>query len=156
MNMNNEEKSNNNLTEYTTLLTKITSTLKQTKLDTFQDQINLYGIINYTRTQYLTQLSKTITENEEYKNIFFNYTSLESMILDLFMLIESDIIYIIENKKEDTTKTQEMIEYTTTLLKILEETLQSKQQDKITQKILQTQNQYYQLIYDEKIDYRIK
>lgn len=156
MNMNNEEKSNNNLTEYTTLLTKITSTLKQTKLDTFQDQINLYGIINYTRTQYLTQLSKTITENEEYKNIFFNYTSLESMILDLFMLIESDIIYIIENKKEDTTKTQEMIQYTTTLLKILEETLQSKQQDKITQKILQTQNQYYQLIYDEKIDYRIK
>lgn len=156
MNMNKKEKSNNTLTEYTNLLTKITTTLKQTKTDTFQDQINLYGTINYTRTQYLTQLSKTITENEEYKNIFFNYTSLESMILDLLMLIESDIIYIIENKKEDTTKTQEMIQYTTTLLEILKETLQSNQQDKITQKILKTQNQYYQLIYNEKIDYRIK
>ena len=56
----------------------------------FNKKINLYGVINYSRTQYFPQLSSFITGNEEYSDIFFNYTSVDSMILDLFYVLDSD------------------------------------------------------------------
>ena len=66
----------------------------------FNKKINLYGVINYSRTQYFPQLSSYITGNEDYSDIFFNYTSVESMILDLFSVIESDLVLILEETTE--------------------------------------------------------
>lgn len=156
MNINKNKKSNNSLEKQITLLQQITTNLQTTKNENLPDQIQQYGLINYTRTQYLPQLSKTITENEEYKNLFYNYTSIESMILDILPLIEANTINKIEKQEKNTEKTNKLIQFTTKLLKILEQILTTQDQDKNTQKIFNIQNQFYKLIYDEKIDYRIK
>lgn len=149
-------KEKNNLKNEITLLQQITTTLQTTKTTTITDQIQLYGLINYTRTQYLPQLSKKITENPEHKNKFYNYTSIESMILDILPLIESDTIKKIEKQQTNTEKTNTQINFTTKLLKILEQTLTTQNQNQNTQDIHNIQNQFYKLIYDEKIDTRIK
>ena len=138
--------------------------------NSFKNKIHLYGTINYTRTQYLPQLSKQITENTQYDDIFFNYTSAESMILDLLSVIESDLIKNMdENNSYDTIKATKLITFTNKLLKILENILKTKnEEEKIDKKEYQTimeqntqtlfnlQKQFYTLIYDEKIDFRVK
>ena len=138
--------------------------------NSFKNKIYLYGTINYTTTQYLPQLSKQITENTQYDDIFFHYTSAESMILDLLSVIESDLIKNMdENNSYDTIKATKLITFTNKLLKILENILKTKnEEEKIDKKEYQTimeqntqtlfnlQNQFYTLIYDEKIDFRVK
>ncbi len=156
MNMNNNQKSNNTLEQQKQTLQQIIQTLNNTNTNNFTNTIKQYGTINYTRTQYLPQLSKTITENPEHQNKLYNYTSLESMILDLLEHIESNTIKKIENTTTNQQKTKKQIQYTTTLLQLLQQTLNNNNQEQITQTILQTQNQYYQLIYNEKTDTRIK
>lgn len=156
MNMNNNQKSNNTLEQQKQTLQQIIQTLNNTNTNNFTNTIKQYGTINYTRTQYLPQLSKTITENQEHQNKLYNYTSLESMILDLLEHIESNTIKKIENTTTNQQKTKKQIQYTTTLLQLLQQTLNNNNQEQITQTILQTQNQYYQLIYNEKTDTRIK
>lgn len=156
MNMNNNQKSNNTLQQQKQTLQQIIKTLTNTNTNNFTNTIKQYGTINYTRTQYLPQLSKTITENPEHQNKLYNYTSLESMILDLLEHIESNTIKKIENTTTNQQKTKKQIQYTTTLLQLLQQTLNNNNQEQITQTILQTQNQYYQLIYNEKTDTRIK
>lgn len=152
-------------------LNEIITLLKQNKQDnTFKNKIHLYGTINYTRTQYLPQLSKQITEEKKYEDIFFNYTSAESMILDILSVIESDLIKNLDEKDNyDTTKATKLITFTNKLLEILENILKTKdEEEKIdkkdyqttmeqnTQKLFNLQNQFYTLIYDEKIDFRVK
>lgn len=153
-------------------LAEIIQTLEEEneEINTFKSKIRLYGIINYTRTQYLPQLSKDITENPEYQDVFFNYTSAESMILDVLSVLESDIIQNLDEKNDfDITKTTKLIVFTNKILKILESILKTKyDEEKIdqkeyettmeqnTQKLFNLQKQFYSLIYDEKIDFRVK
>lgn len=165
---------NKKLKKHTKTLNQIIEILQEKRYqnisNTFQNQIELYGIINYTRTQYLPQLSKHITENKEYEDIFFNYTTAESMILDLLSVIESDLIQNLDQKSNhDTKKTTKLITFTDKILQILETILKTKnEEEKIdkkeyqtimeenTQKLFNQQNQFYTLIYDEKIDFRVK
>ncbi|MBE6486507.1 MAG: hypothetical protein E7Z85_06680 [Methanosphaera stadtmanae] len=138
----------------------------------FNQKINLYGIINYSRTQYFPELSSYITGNKEYSDIFFNYTSAESMILDLFSVIESDLVLILEETKEyDYNKMTELLNFSIKILKILHKIMNTKYEkstDKLndeeyqqlntqyTNKLFNLQNEFYTLVYDEKIDSRIK
>jgi len=138
----------------------------------FNQKINLYGIINYSRTQYFPELSSYITGNEEYSDIFFNYTSIESMILDIFSVIESELVLVLEESLEyDSNKMEELLNFSIKLLRILLQILNTKYEiinnkisDKEYQKlnsessdrIFKLQNGFYTLVYDEKIDRRIQ
>ncbi|MBE6494591.1 MAG: hypothetical protein E7Z84_08330 [Methanosphaera stadtmanae] len=138
----------------------------------FNQKINLYGIINYSRTQYFPELSSYITGNEKYSDIFFNYTSIESMILDIFSVIESDLVLVLEESLEyDSNKMEELLNFSIKLLKILLQILNTKYErinniisDNEYQKlniessdrIFKLQNGFYTLVYDEKIDSRIQ
>lgn len=138
----------------------------------FNQKINLYGIINYSRTQYFPQLSSDITGNRKYSDIFFNYTTAESMILDLFSVIESDLVLILEESLEyNDEKMKELLDFSIKILKILHQILKTKHEkihDKITDdeyeqlnseytnKLFNLQNRFYTLVYDEKIDKRIQ
>ena len=137
----------------------------------FKNNINLYGIINYSRTQYFPQLSSFITGNDDYSDVFFNYTSLESMILDLFSVIESDLVLILEETNPyDNNKMSNLLTFSLKLLKILEKILKTKDEKlndyindedyqnlnkEYTNIIFSLQNEFYTLVYDEKIDSRI-
>ncbi len=138
---------------------------------TFQYQINLYGIINYSRIQFFPRISSHITSNKDYADTFFDYTTAESMILDLFMVIESDLILILEDNNYEFKKLEKLIDFSIKLLKILEKILKNKiknlleQNDKkdyerkkeeYTQELFGIQKQFYTLVYDEKIDFRVK
>lgn len=161
-----EEKQQNNM------LHEINKILENTKhLKSFKEEIKLYGIINYTRTQFLPRISNHITQNPEHKDIFFNYTSIESMILDLLMVIESDLIQQMEDNEDKTDKIKELLIFSTKLLKTLEKMLTNKY-EKLTQRIndeeyerklekysaevFNQQNNFYTLVYNEKVDSRIK
>jgi len=74
-----------------------------------------------------------------------------------------------ENNSYDTIKATKLITFTNKLLKILKNILKTKnEEEKIDKKEYQTtmeqntqtlfnlQNQFYTLIYDEKIDFRVK
>ena len=138
----------------------------------FNKKINLYGVINYSRTQYFPQLSSYITGNEDYSDIFFNYTSVESMILDLFSVIESDLILILEETTEySNDKMTRLLNFSLELLKILDKILKTKYKklngniteedyqtlnNQYTNKLFGLQNKFYTLVYDEKIDSRIR
>lgn len=138
----------------------------------FNKKINLYGVINYSRTQYFPQLSSFITGNEDYSDIFFNYTSVESMILDLFSVIESDLVLILEEKTEySNDKMTRLLNFSLELLKILDKILKTKYEklngnineenyqnlnNQYTNKLFGLQNKFYTLVYDEKIDSRIR
>ena len=138
----------------------------------FNKKINLYGVINYSRTQYFPQLSSYITGNEDYSDIFFNYTSVESMILDLFSVIESDLVLILEETTEySNDKMNRLLNFSLELLKILDKILKTKYEklngniteedyqnlnNQYTNKLFGLQNKFYTLVYDEKIDSRIK
>lgn len=138
----------------------------------FNKKINLYGVINYSRTQYFPQLSSFITGNEDYSDIFFNYTSVESMILDLFSVMESDLVLILEETTEySNDKMTRLLNFSLELLKILDKILKTKYKKlngNITEEDYQTinnqytnnlfglQNKFYTLVYDEKIDSRIR
>ena len=138
----------------------------------FNKKINLYGVINYSRTQYFPQLSSFITGNEDYSDIFFNYTSVESMILDLFSVIESDLVLILEETTEySNDKMTRLLNFSLELLKILDKILKTKNEklngniteedyqtlnNQYTNKLFSLQNKFYTLVYDEKIDSRIR
>ena len=138
----------------------------------FNKKINLYGVINYSRTQYFPQLSSFITGNEDYSDIFFNYTSVESMILDLFSVIESDLVLILEETTEySNDKMTRLLNFSLELLKILDKILKTKYEklngniteedyqnlnNQYTNKLFGLQNKFYTLVYDEKIDSRIR
>ena len=138
----------------------------------FNKKINLYGVINYSRTQYFPQLSSYITGNENYSDIFFNYTSVESMILDLFSVIESDLVLILEETTEySNDKMTRLLNFSLELLKILDKILKTKYKklngniteedyqtlnNQYTNKLFGLQNKFYTLVYDEKIDSRIR
>lgn len=138
----------------------------------FNKKINLYGVINYSRTQYFPQLSSYITGNKDYSDIFFNYTSVESMILDLFSVIESDLILILEETTEySNDKMTRLLNFSLELLKILDKILKTKYEklngniteedyqnlnNQYTNKLFSLQNKFYTLVYDEKIDSRIR
>lgn len=138
----------------------------------FNKKINLYGVINYSRTQYFPQLSSFITGNEDYSDIFFNYTSVESMILDLFSVIESDLVLILEEATEySNDKMTRLLNFSLELLKILDKILKTKYEklngnineedyqtlnNQYTNKLFGLQNKFYTLVYDEKIDSRIR
>lgn len=138
----------------------------------FNKKINLYGVINYSRTQYFPQLSSFITGNEDYSDIFFNYTSVESMILDLFSVIESDLVLILEETTEySNDKMTRLLNFSLELLKILDKLLKTKYEklngniteedyqnlnNQYTNKLFSLQNKFYTLVYDEKIDSRIR
>lgn len=138
----------------------------------FNKKINLYGVINYSRTQYFPQLSSYITGNEDYSDIFFNYTSVESMILDLFSVIESDLVLILEETTEySNDKMTRLLNFSLELLKILDKILKTKYEklngniteedyqnlnNQYTNKLFSLQNKFYTLVYDEKIDSRIR
>lgn len=138
----------------------------------FNKKINLYGVINYSRTQYFPQLSSYITGNEDYSDIFFNYTSVESMILDLFSVIESDLVLILEETTEyNNDKMTRLLNFSLELLKILDKILKTKYEklngniteedyqtlnNQYTNKLFGLQNKFYTLVYDEKIDSRIR
>lgn len=144
----------------------------QNTVTDFDQKIKLYGIINYSRTQYFPELSSYITENKEYSDIFFDYTSVESMILDLFSVIESDLVLILEETKQyDDEKMTKLIDFSLKLLKILEKILKAKYEKlaenindeeyqqlntEYTEKLYNLQNEFYRLVYDEKIDSRIR
>lgn len=136
--------------------TKTLKTIIKT-LETHNNTLTLYGTINYTRTQYLPQLSKKITQKETNPTTFYNYTTLESMILDLLKIIESNTIKKIENNTYNKEKTQQTTQYTKQLLTTLQKILTKTQTpEQTTQEINKKQNKYYQLIYDEITDIRIK
>lgn len=138
----------------------------------FNKKINLYGVINYSRTQYFPQLSSYITGNKDYSDIFFNYTSVESMILDLFSVIESDLVLILEETTEySNDKMTRLLNFSLELLKILDKILKTKNEklngniteedyqnlnNQYTNKLFGLQNKFYTLVYDEKIDSRIR
>lgn len=138
----------------------------------FNKKINLYGVINYSRTQYFPQLSSFITGNVDYSDIFFNYTSVESMILDLFSVIESDLVLILEETTEySNDKMTRLLNFSLELLKILDKILKTKYKklngniteedyqtlnNQYTNKLFGLQNKFYTLVYDEKIDSRIR
>lgn len=159
-------------------LSNIINFLEDIELDnneniTFNGKVKLYGIINYSRVQYFPQVSSFITGNPTYSDIFFNYTSVESMILDLFMVIESDLILVLEDteKEYDYTKLEKIITFSIKLLKILEKILENKYEslsdniskdeyntslNKYTNELFNVQNEFYNIVYDEKIDFRVK
>ncbi len=138
----------------------------------FDNNIQLYGIINYSRTQFFPQLSSYVTGNDEYTDVFFNYTSAESMILDLFMVIESDLVLVLEKTIQyDDNKMTKLITFSLKLLKILYKVMKIKYEiltqqiekeeyqhllNEYTNTLFSLQNQFYTLVYDEHIDSRIK
>ena len=166
-----EKRNMHQIITLTNMIDILKNNLQNTVTD-FDQKIKLYGIINYSRTQYFPELSSYITENKEYSDIFFDYTSVESMILDLFSVIESDLVLILEDSKQyDDEKMTKLIDFSLKLLKILEKILKAKY-EKLAEniddeeyqqlkteyagKLYNLQNEFYRLIYDEKIDSRIR
>ncbi|RAP47759.1 MAG: hypothetical protein BZ135_01385 [Methanosphaera sp. rholeuAM6] len=159
--------------EQTIILNNIINILEknmQTK-ESFENNVNLYGIINYSRIQYFPRVSNHITGNKNYEDIFFNYTSAESMILDLFMVIESQLIQKLETTKEQRENTEKLVQFSLELLKILKKILNTKYlqltqkietneydtlNNRYTKELNDAQNKFYTLVYDEKIDFRVK
>ena len=142
--------------------------------DFFNELINIYGLINYSRNQFLPKTSTFITDNHAFNDIFFNYTSVESMILDLFMIMESDIIKTLDkNDIEllDIEKTETILAFAINLLELLEKIIDTRIRlndksiddeeytllnQEYTNEIFNMQNDFYKLVYDEKIDFRVK
>lgn len=160
--------------EQINILNKIITNLEKTdnNKETFENSIKLYGIINYSRKQFFPRISSHITKNKEYEDTFLNYTTAESMILDIFMVIESDTIQQLEKTETKTeTKITTLKNFSTEILKILEKILQNKYENlektktlteyqkdntKYTNELNNLQNKFYTLIYNEKIDFRVK
>ncbi|MBE6513480.1 MAG: hypothetical protein E7Z75_10140 [Methanobrevibacter olleyae] len=94
------------------------------------------------------------------------------MILDIFSVIESDLVLVLEESLEyDSNKMEELLNFSIKLLKILLQILNTKYErinniisDNEYQKlniessdrIFKLQNGFYTLVYDEKIDSRIQ
>ena len=167
------------INEITQTLTYITTSLNDIDLildeDTFfTKSIKLYGLINYSRNQFLPKTSSFITDNHAFNDIFFNYTSVESMILDLFLIIESDLIRALDkndSKVIDKKKFMDIINFSNGLLELLNEIINTRinlnnkvinedEYDKLnreyTGKLFNMQNDFYNMVYDEKVDFRIK
>ncbi|MDO5825262.1 MAG: hypothetical protein Q4Q22_02690 [Methanosphaera sp.] len=173
------------MTDYEDTILEITHTLTQIirylneltikhDADFFSELVNIYGLINYSRNQFLPKTSTFITDNHAFNDIFFNYTSVESMILDLFMIMESDIIKTLDkNDIEllDIEKTETILAFAINLLELLEkiintrirlndETIDNQEYTRLNQEytneIFKMQNDFYKLVYDEKIDFRVK
>lgn len=156
------------------ILNEIIKNLETTKnnKETFENKIKLYGTINYSRKQLFPRISSHITKNKEYEDTFLNYITAESMILDIFMVIESDIIQQLETTN---TKIEEkiikLINFSLEILIILEKILENKYEyleenktkteyekdnTEYTNELYHIQNKFYTLIYDEKIDFRVQ
>ena len=156
------------------ILNEIIKNLETTKnnKETFENKIKLYGTINYSRKQLFPRISSHITKNKEYEDTFLNYITAESMILDIFMVIESDIIQQLETTN---TKIEEkiikLINFSLEILIILEKILENKYKyleknktkteyekdnTEYTNELYHIQNKFYTLIYDEKIDFRVQ
>ncbi|MBE6513292.1 MAG: hypothetical protein E7Z75_09165 [Methanobrevibacter olleyae] len=94
------------------------------------------------------------------------------MILDIFSVIESELVLVLEESLEyDSNKMEELLNFSIKLLRILLQILNTKYEiinnkisDKEYQKlnsessdrIFKLQNGFYTLVYDEKIDRRIQ
>ena len=94
------------------------------------------------------------------------------MILDLFSVIESDLILILEETTEySNDKMTRLLNFSLELLKILDKILKTKYKklngniteedyqtlnNQYTNKLFGLQNKFYTLVYDEKIDSRIR
>ena len=170
---------------YENSISQITCTLDYTikllnDIDIYQEDnffnryINIYGLINYSRNQFLPKTSSFITDNHAFNDIFFNYTSVESMILDLFMIIESDLIKALDVNDEkliNKDKINSIINFSYKLLKLLKNIINTrinlnkniiddeeytKLNQEYTNKVFNMQNDFYKLVYDEKIDFRVK
>ncbi len=166
------------INEITQTLNHIINFLNKTDInyteDFFDECINLYGLINYSRNQFLPKTSSFITDNHAFNDIFFNYTSVESMILDLFLIIESDIIKTLDKNYVDllnTDKIKSIITFSSKLLDLLNKIIDTrirlnkqiidqneyaKLNKQFTNDVFNMQNDFYKLVYDEKIDFRVK
>ncbi|MBQ6443508.1 MAG: hypothetical protein IJJ11_02370 [Methanosphaera sp.] len=172
--------------DYDNTINEITQSLKyiNTSLDDidlimndenfFNKSINIYGLINYTRNQFLPKTSSFITDNHAFNDIFFNYTSVESMILDLFLIIESDLIKALDKNNAqllDVDKINSIIVFSHNLLELLSSIIDTRIRlnnknisddeyaslnKKYNHEIFNMQNNFYKLVYDEKIDFRVK
>ena len=117
----------NSINEITQTLKKINTSLNDIDLNMndenfFDKSINIYGLINYTRNQFLPKTSSFITDNHAFNDIFFNYTSVESMILDLFLIIESDLIKALDKNTDqllDSDKINSIIAFSHNLFELL-------------------------------------
>ena len=170
---------NNSINEITQTLKKINTSLNDIDLNMndenfFDKSINIYGLINYTRNQFLPKTSSFITDNHAFNDIFFNYTSVESMILDLFLIIESDLIKALDKNTDqllDSDKINSIIEFSHNLFELLSSIIDTRinlnnksiSEDeyailnkKYNQEIFNMQNNFYKLVYNEKIDFRVK
>lgn len=170
---------NNSINEITQTLKKINTSLNDIDLNMndenfFDKSINIYGLINYTRNQFLPKTSSFITDNHAFNDIFFNYTSVESMILDLFLIIESDLIKALDKNTDqllDSEKINSIIAFSHNLFELLSSIIDTRinlnnksiSEDeyailnkKYNQEIFNMQNNFYKLVYDEKIDFRVK
>ena len=94
------------------------------------------------------------------------------MILDLFSIMESELVLALEDVTlYDDKKMTELLTFSITLLKILCEILKTKYEklnykiatekylklnEEYTAKLFGLQNRFYTLVYDEKIDSRIR
>ena len=169
----------NSINEITQTLKKINTSLNDIDLNMndenfFDKSINIYGLINYTRNQFLPKTSSFITDNHAFNDIFFNYTSVESMILDLFLIIESDLIKALDKNTDqllDSDKINSIIGFSHNLFELLSSIIDTRinlnnkiiSEDeyailnkKYNQEIFNMQNNFYKLVYDEKIDFRVK
>ena len=169
----------NSINEITQTLKKINTSLNDIDLNMndenfFDKSINIYGLINYTRNQFLPKTSSFITDNHAFNDIFFNYTSVESMILDLFLIIESDLIKALDKNTDqllDSKKINSIIAFSHNLFELLSSIIDTRinlnnksiSEDeyailnkKYNQEIFNMQNNFYKLVYDEKIDFRVK
>jgi hypothetical protein len=166
------------INEITQTLNHIINFLNKTDInyteDFFDECINLYGLINYSRNQFLPKTSSFITDNHAFNDIFFNYTSVESMILDLFLIIESDIIKTLDKNDVDllnTDKIKSILTFSSKLLDLLNKIIDTrirlnkqiidqneyaKLNKQFTNDVFNMQNDFYKLVYDEKIDFRVK
>lgn len=173
------------MTNYETSIKEITDTLNHIidflndmktnyDKDFFNESIKLYGLINYSRIQFFPKTSSFITDNHAFNDIFFNYTSVESMILDLFMIIESDLIKALDKNdmgQLDKNKIDSILTFAAKLLELLakiidtriklnNQVIDDKQYTRLNQEyttsVFRMQNDFYTLVYDEKIDFRVK
>ncbi len=169
----------NSINEITQTLKNVNTSLNDIDLNMndenfFDKSINIYGLINYTRNQFLPKTSSFITDNHAFNDIFFNYTSVESMILDLFLIIESDLIKALDKNTDqllDSDKINSIIAFSHNLFELLSSIIDTRinlnnksiSEDeyailnkKYNQEIFNMQNNFYKLVYDEKIDFRVK
>lgn len=169
----------NSINEITKTLKYITASFNNIDLNIdnenfFNKSIKIYGLINYTRNQFLPKTSSFITDNHAFNDIFFNYTSVESMILDLFLIIESNIIKALDKNNItllDIDKIKSIMDFSGNLLKLLSNIIDTRirlnnkiiNEDEYgslnkqyNQEVFNMQNNFYKLVYDEKIDFRVK